>query len=499
MTSRRSRARAGITLTEILIAIMIMGIGMVSLATLFPLGLLRMRDATRASRSTILAQSAMADANVRSTEYAGGLLNPDAFLDPRLVWYQPWIQLNGRAQRAGFPFTITPLTHDFDTINNDVLAGVAASFFTPGLPVAYDPLFWSTTHYLTEGQTPVQTPTGLRGNLGSEGRFGSGIGFVRSTGNNPPSAHGLQRITNFQPYDPSYPWPYTYSLPSTNPALLNIAEVAGKIFSSIDDPVITGDESGQSGSPVVPADFDPTAGYSSEREWDFTWMITGRLGVAGDPSTFEGNIVVFHKRPIGLDPVVSPLDGNTYLVPTGERVVEAIWGYTSSAAGLDLIPAPQAPGITGGYSAADDRSVLLRWPASMPDPLVRVGDFIADVTYERYQETTPAVVSSYPSDPSGRPIPLTRNYLPDNPLTGWNGARYPGQRVHWYRIVQKGEVEIDPDVAGHRRIIVRIDTPVQAKTRLVPDGSGGVSSAVPEAALINPYVVNVFPVVLYSR
>ena len=38
MIARRVRARSGITLTEILISILIMGVGMVSLATLFPLG-----------------------------------------------------------------------------------------------------------------------------------------------------------------------------------------------------------------------------------------------------------------------------------------------------------------------------------------------------------------------------------------------------------------------------------------------------------------------------
>ena len=43
-TARRAghRARAGITLTEILISIMILGIGLVSLATLFPIGLMRL-------------------------------------------------------------------------------------------------------------------------------------------------------------------------------------------------------------------------------------------------------------------------------------------------------------------------------------------------------------------------------------------------------------------------------------------------------------------------
>jgi Tfp pilus assembly protein PilV len=47
MIAHPSRARSGITLTEILISILIMGVGLISLATLFPIGLLRLRDASR--------------------------------------------------------------------------------------------------------------------------------------------------------------------------------------------------------------------------------------------------------------------------------------------------------------------------------------------------------------------------------------------------------------------------------------------------------------------
>ena len=46
-TAASTSRSAGITLTEILISILILGVGLVSLATLFPIGLLRLREAQR--------------------------------------------------------------------------------------------------------------------------------------------------------------------------------------------------------------------------------------------------------------------------------------------------------------------------------------------------------------------------------------------------------------------------------------------------------------------
>ena len=69
----------------------------------------------------------------------------------------------------------------------------------------------------------------------------------------------------------------------------------------------------------------------------------------------------------------------TYQVE-GETVVEAIFGYSNT-----VIPPAAAGGGGPGYGSAADRTVLLRWPDQMPDPVVRVGDWIADVTYERQQ------------------------------------------------------------------------------------------------------------------
>src|SRR4051812_14812211 len=75
MIAREAPSRSGITLTEILISIMIMGVGMVSLATLFPLGLLRIREANRNVRSAQLAESALADLQARNLLFKGSFIN----------------------------------------------------------------------------------------------------------------------------------------------------------------------------------------------------------------------------------------------------------------------------------------------------------------------------------------------------------------------------------------------------------------------------------------
>ena len=69
---------------------------------------------------------------------------------------------------------------------------------------------------------------------------------------------------------------------------------------------------------------------------------------------------------------------------TGETVVEAIFGHSGNV----------SSGRTG-YGAGADRTVLLRWYSTEPDPVVKPGDWIADVTYERKQ------LSVYNRVPSG--------------------------------------------------------------------------------------------------
>ena len=150
--------RRGITLTEILISIMIMGIGMLSLATLFPLGLLRLRAANRATRSAYIALSATSDVSARN------MLSLASFQN--VPWYY-----------NGNNVYVSPMVHDtFPGGGGNI--NLTRSF-GPGLPIVYDPL-WRA---ITQDYSSTDTTT----------RFGSGIGVLRDS----TSAVGLQRITNF--------------------------------------------------------------------------------------------------------------------------------------------------------------------------------------------------------------------------------------------------------------------------------------------------------------
>ena len=160
LTAASTPRSAGITLTEILISILILGVGLVSLATLFPIGLLRLREAQRQTRSAYLFQSATADAAAR------GLFNSNSFVyadlaeppdvPPVVLLYKP----------AACRYN--PLTQDTPAYGADPsrstpnappayisVGAAAASSGGYGLPFAYDPLwrYWAC---------PVQTntPTG---------------------------------------------------------------------------------------------------------------------------------------------------------------------------------------------------------------------------------------------------------------------------------------------------------------------------------------------------
>lgn len=82
-------SRSGVTLTEVLVAIFIMGIGLLSLLVLFPLGALNMAQAIKDERVTMAAQNAfgLARSNVSPTPPGGTLPFYPMAVDSRI--YNP--------------------------------------------------------------------------------------------------------------------------------------------------------------------------------------------------------------------------------------------------------------------------------------------------------------------------------------------------------------------------------------------------------------------------
>jgi len=490
--------RRGITLTEILIAIMILGVGLVSLATLFPIGLMRLRDANRYTRSALLLQTAASDAAAR------GLLNSPSFSFADNLNYQlglPKWYTTVSGQQYNPLIQDTPSYYG-NWINNGVYLGAQATYGPgvplqasggPGLPFAYDPLWRYQT--LNTANTKTGYYNGTTGYyLGDPGaleaRFAAGLGFVRTDPDGgPPSAHGLQRLTNFNR-------PYVSSGNGAIPVMASALFVPN-VFASQEDIVWQDPKAtdytlnGIAGAPPV---FGPSpvlpdlniGGGTPSLDWRYSWMFTGHLASASNLACFDGNIVIFENRPFGIEvPANMPFSpgGNfqAYQVE-GETVVEAIFGYSNN-----VLPA------SGGYGAAADRTVLLRWSDSVQDPVVRVGDWIADVTYERQQQViynqqshTGRFFNGNP--PAGYPNP-TNSYEWDN---------LPAQRCWWYQVQKVVPASPDHVLTGFRSMTVYVSQSLQSRTVLTQGPNGPVPVHV-NAALIAPNVVNVIPQTIFSR
>jgi type II secretory pathway pseudopilin PulG len=509
------RRRRGITLTEILIAIMILGVGLVSLATLFPIGLLRLRDATRYTRSAILLQTAAADATSRGlfssqSFFYSDLLNgnnfPHWYFSRTSGQYNPLIQdtpTYGGDWSTGAYTGFGGLGNNPGQLNqaSPLINGYTFPIVGPGLPFAYDPL-WRFYVYNpnTNAQGYYLDPAN---HTTFEARFGYGIPFVRRAdpSGGLPSAHGLQRLTNFNG-----------QLVNGFPLMPTSAFVPSIFVSQEDvvwqDPNVgtytlngisaaNGGVAVQTPSAVIPdlsapVNAGPGAnGGTPSLDWRYSWMYTGQLNSAENLSCFDGSIVIFENRPFGIatptNMVHSQGGTNDYQVD-GETVVEAIFGFSGNV----------LPNGGPGYGAGADRTVLLRWPSSMPDPVVRPGDWIADVTYERHlgvvalrwwggtTMTTPGKVA--------QPVPGGVA----NPTNNGEWDNLPAQRCFWYQVQKVVPPSLDTlgDVRDYRSMVVYVNQSLQARTLL--SGTGGTPAHV-NAALIAPNVVNVIPQTIFIR
>jgi hypothetical protein len=445
MIASRVRARSGITLTEILISILIMGVGMISLAVLFPLGLLKLRDAARFHRSGLLAQSGTDDFDAKA------LMSKETFIR---TWYGPVDPFTSDATYGGFTLPVQSLGPN------------STGLPQPGLPVCYDPL-WRAVTNISPPNDALFDPTlaylaAYR--LGAaEARFGaaiiaSGNSTVNAYGirsgasdGGSPSAYGLQRITNFIPwsslkYTPLFP--FTYHNNGLG-AVSQPPDVTTDTFTSLDDIVFNSRDNGANGlSPLLPdLTLSGTTPVSPVTDYRYTWFFTGRQVDSTNGTMFEGDVVVCEGRQFAFTPLPAP--NTTVSVPEGETVVEGIFGYSENVNSL-------------GFAVGSDKTVLLRWPTTITDPSVRIGGWIADVTYERTSTIS---------------------------VTKASATQTSFQRCNWYQVSKRTDPQSDPEIAGYRRMILTIASPVKSKTALTTGGVPVYSNA----ALVMPSVINVYP------
>ena len=456
MIARAARPdrRSGITLTEILIAILIMGVGLISLATLFPLGLLRMKAATQYNRTGLLYESAADEMDARALLYKSSFIQ---------TWYGPRDPFLYDATVAG-------------AFNTTQAISSSTANISSGLPFAYDPLWRAVT-----GVVPLNANTGnalydstldfQKGyyNAISEARFGaaviSGTAFnVRADPDTKTaSGHGLQRLTNFIPYSSANFTPL-YNFTHLNPSLTTQrADIAADVFASTDDIVFNPINNNKlnAASSLLPEQLNVTSPLLAD--YRFTWFFTGQQVDTTNSAQFVGDIVVCDSRPFAYDSV--SINGQTAFLPAGETVVEAIFGFGTNFTGVST---------STGYSLGNKRSVLLRWPVGVPDPQIRPGGWIADVTYER----NPTI---YATRYMNAPLPV------------------PFVRCHWYQVTKRTEAENEtatsagpkPTAAApYRRMVVTIASDVRAQTLLNTSNASPVNL---NFALVMPSVVNVFP------
>ena len=130
--------------------------------------------------------------------------------------------------------------------------------------------------------------------------------------------------------------------------------------------------------------------------------------------------MIFENRPFGINATTHPapaLPTGAYAVD-GETVVEAIFGHSGN--------------IQGNYATGADRTVLLRWYSTQSDPVVRPGDWIADVTYERNAIT----VQNRFLQGTGLGV--------GNPFNNGEWDNLPAQRCFWYQVTKVSPAIDDP-------------------------------------------------------
>ncbi len=339
---RNPQSRRGISLTEVLIAMGIMTVGLLGVAAVFPVGGWYMQRAEISDRGSAIAQSVMSDLVAR------GMLNPKS-------WYIsiPWTRnAAANAWNTGFvsdgrympaPYNVSPPPATFgrplaEAISDALTQSNAATDKTLlskqfGSAYIIDPIGASILAY--------------PGVPGQANRNGPAVTFpaaayYASTFTSPSSLYftsGLWTSWSATPTksDPGQLWPVrrvTFRGVSTGWQL--DPTMAEHYFRASDD--LATDLPARDDRPVAQEwDTDKSTGAPLARQWtgDYSWIASvvpttnaARDGIATNPESFDYDVsvVVFHKRPLPVSAAsttISNLSDYYNAMSENERAVKA--------------------------------------------------------------------------------------------------------------------------------------------------------------------------------
>ena len=379
--------RPGITLVEVLVAILITGIGLLALLTLFPLGALEMAQAIKDDRTSLAAKNAYSIARgyfnpnlVGAPGIQPGIQN-DPFITNNTNLLGAWAPANqsgvlptNSATYFSNPYPFLAQTPTIPYLAPDLASPVLTTYFgapydKESYPIYVDPIGWKS--------------------------FGSTmLGNVPPPGTAPPPGYVLGGYS---------------SIPRTPLSAVNANQSLDRWCTLMDD--ITFQENG---TPSL-----STGTVQRENRYSWAWLI--RRPSTGDTSTVDVTVVVYSGRSLTTSgetayppaPMVSTsqfiaFDPNSNVVlinyQGGPRpsVRTGTWILDATVEYYDTRPAPFNP---------------VGAPVNVPDPhgffyrVVGVTD-VNSTTVQLELQTNPKKASFYLPNPSLPPDPVTNAPVP---------------------------------------------------------------------------------------
>lgn len=275
------KTRSGATLTEVLVAIFVMAIGLLALLTLFPLGALSMAQAIKDDRTGHSAKNGFAIANVFGIQTDPVVTNSGLLQLPGAVYpgTPPAVPANSPVYFFNpYPgisqaFTATPgflLAPDLKTIPN---------YDGPSYPIFVDPWGWNAFKGSPTPPSPIANPNGVLVNYWVVGNAP------------PPAAPNPAGQMNFYSSIPRVPLLASAGAPNPTKWLDRWCTLTDDITFSVGKRL-----------PPDPSPEPADAGLPSlstgtvQRENRYTWAWLARLPNITDPTQVDINVVVYSGR-----------------------------------------------------------------------------------------------------------------------------------------------------------------------------------------------------------